>query len=108
MVPRLKEINALVSDEVDQPVLLRHASRPASVKVELERLWFPDAVKRIPENGLYEIQDSKSGPAFRPNPPAQVLSKLGVVDGKACFGCSRGLTCLQVPDSGEAVPATTG
>jgi hypothetical protein len=68
VVARLKEINALVSHEVHQPVLLRHAPRPTSVKVELQRLRFPNAVERIPQNGLHEFQDSKGRLAFRSNP----------------------------------------
>jgi hypothetical protein len=55
MVARLKEIDALVSDQVYQPVLLRHAPRPTSSKVELEWLWFANAVERIPKNGFYEL-----------------------------------------------------
>ena len=58
MVARLKEIDALVPDQVYQSVLLRHPPRPASSKVELERFRFPDALERIPKNGFYEIQDS--------------------------------------------------
>jgi len=105
VVARLKEIDALVSDQVDQPMLLRHSPRPASSKVELERLRFPDAVERIPKNGFYEFQDSQSRVTVRSNPVAQIVSELGMENRKACFGRSPGLNRLQVPDRVEALPA---
>lgn len=99
MVSRLKEIDAFVSNQVDQPMFLRHASRPASAKVELEWLRFPHAVERIPKHRFHQFQDAKSRVAIRAHPVAQILTKLRVENGKT--GCSRspGPTPLQVPDS---------
>jgi hypothetical protein len=58
MVARLKEVHALVSYQVNQPVFLRHASRPASPKVEFEWLRFPHALERIPKHRFHQFQDS--------------------------------------------------
>ncbi len=80
MVARLKEIDAVVPHQVDQPMFLRHPPRPASVKVELQRFRLSDAFERIPENGFRELQNSQSGLALRSNPVTQVFSKLGMKD----------------------------
>ena len=56
MVPALEEIDPVLLNQVDEPMLLRQSAGPGSGVQILQRLRLADAGKRIAENGLDQIE----------------------------------------------------
>jgi hypothetical protein len=83
VVSALQELDSVGLDQVDAAMFLRDAPRPDICAKILQRLWFTDAVKRVPQNCLDQVQQPLGGAAVRLNPMLQVFQELRVADGEA-------------------------
>jgi len=68
METSLEEIDTIVLDEVDHPMLLRESARPHAGSQVLQRLGLSDAAERVAQNGFDEIEHAQSHLAVGLNP----------------------------------------
>jgi hypothetical protein len=80
VVPSLEEIDALISDAVDQTVFLCDTARPATRKHKSQWLWFSWAVEGVAQDCFNEIENSDRYSALIFDPKPQVLKELGLKD----------------------------
>ena len=83
VVTGLKEVDAVLPDQIHEPVLLREPARPGSGREVLQRLRLADTSEGIAENGLHQFQSPESDPTVCLDPVPKVLSELGLKDGIA-------------------------
>jgi hypothetical protein len=83
VITSLQEIDAIVLDEIDDPVLLREAPRPRTCGEIFERLRFSNSVERIAKDRFYHIERAQRDTAIRFDPMAKVFAKLRLIDGDA-------------------------
>ena len=81
MIPRLQEIDAPVLHDVHETVLLRDASRPATLQVVAQGLGLSDATKGIAQSGLDELEHAECRAAIPADPVAKILAEFGMEDG---------------------------
>jgi hypothetical protein len=67
MIPRLKEIDVVVSDDVRKAVLLVDSPRPDAF-LSLERFWLPFSCKWIPQRQLDQFQNPGGSTRTHLNP----------------------------------------
>jgi hypothetical protein len=80
VVPRLKEIDAPLADEVHDPVLLREPARPGARGQILQWLRLADARERISQDGLDQIESPQCELSIGLDPIAKILQKLRLED----------------------------
>lgn len=80
MVPRLKEVDAVVADEIDDAVLLGEAARPDSGAEVLQWLGLPQALEGVAENRLDEVEGPEGDAAVRVDPEPEVFEELLLED----------------------------
>jgi hypothetical protein len=107
VVPRHQDVDPLPAHQIDEPVLLGDAARPAPLHVEAQRLGLADPHERFTKHVLDEQQDAKGDGAVGADPVLEILPKLGVEDGESFAAGSLRLSCLQVRGSGAARGAMT-
>jgi len=83
VITRLKKVDAVRGDPIDEPVLLRQATRPATRAEILERLGLADAPKRIAQGGIHKIKHPQRGLAVRFHPETQILDEFPLEDRRA-------------------------
>ena len=81
MVPRLQEIDSIVTDQIDDAVLLRQATGPDAGAKIFQRFRFADPGEGISQNRLDEVQRPQGDPSLRFHPIAQVFEKLRLKNG---------------------------
>lgn len=82
VIPRLEELDPVVTDDVDDAVLLGEAPRPGALRQVLQRLRFSDACKRIPQDGLDDREGAQGHPAVCLHPIPEILAEFGLEDGE--------------------------
>ena len=101
MVARLQKIDTIASHQIDQPMLVGNAPRPASRQNVPQRFGLSDPGERLTQHGLHELQHPQSNLAIGFNPVAKVLAELGVENGLLGVGwgsfCSRRRAKIQLP-----------
>src|SRR5579859_5206621 len=99
MVSRLKEVNPVWADLINQPVLLGDSPRPATRQLKPQRLRLADADKGISQNRLDQIKSSQGSLAVDLHPVPEVPAKLRVEYRLAITGQapSPGATCQRFP-----------
>jgi len=65
VIPRLKKINSLGGDFIDQAMLLSNPPAPVASEFMFERLRLADAVEGVGEHCFYQFQDAESCLAVR-------------------------------------------
>jgi hypothetical protein len=80
VVSGLKKVDPCLRDEVDKPVFLCDSPGPDAAAEVLERLRFPDALKRIAHDRLDKIKHSQGGLAVGMHPMTQVVAELSLKD----------------------------
>jgi hypothetical protein len=81
MKPRLQEIDAIVADEIHQPILASDASRPDIPTHLLEMLGLAYSRERVSHDGLDQIENTKRRFSVCINPPAHIFQTFGLDDG---------------------------
>lgn len=80
VIPSLKEIDAIVRDDVDDPVLLGQASRP-DVRAQMpEGLRFPEPGERVRHDRFDERGDPESDASIVFDPVTKVFPELVLKD----------------------------
>ena len=62
MIASLQEVDAIVADEIDDPVLLREAAQPGSCQTTLQGLGLADARERIADGRFDLVKDPAALP----------------------------------------------
>ena len=83
-----QEVDAVVSNEIDEAVLLSDPSRPDVGSEMLDGFWFADAREGVAHDGLDELEESESSAAVGLNPELQVFPEFVLEDREA--GCRSG------------------
>ena len=91
MIPAGQDSNFVLYDLINKPVFLIYSPRPAALQFMLQRLWLPDAFKRIALDIFNQIDDSKRLLAILFDPPSEVFES-----GKIKFQASHGLPQARV------------
>jgi hypothetical protein len=90
VVPGLEKVNTLFSDPVNEPVLLRDTSRPASGKRVSERLGFTQPLEGVAQHRFNQVQHPDCYIAVGLDPIAKILPELGLEDSEPFkFLCHR-------------------
>ena len=76
MVAGLEEVDAVVSDEVDEPVFLGQTAGP-DVGAEMPKgFWLPEPRERVGHDGFDKGDDFESDPSIVLDPVTKVFSEL--------------------------------
>jgi hypothetical protein len=78
VVAALKEVDAVVPDQVDNPVFLRETARPDVGAEVSQRLRLPYADEWVSHDGLDKLQETQSGPSIDLDPVTEVFAELGL------------------------------
>jgi len=73
MIARLKEVNAVFADKVNNAVFLGQTAGPYVRCKVFQGLGFADAGKGITNDGLNDVQGAQGNPTVRFHPIAQVF-----------------------------------
>ncbi len=76
MVPGLEEVDAFVSDQIDDAVLLRQAPRPHVGAEIFDGFGLADSLKGISAHRLDEIEAAQRGLPVGRDPVSQVFEEL--------------------------------
>src|SRR3972149_7911940 len=76
MIACLEEVNAFISHQIDNSVLLGQPSRPNIWHEVLQRFWFAHSGEWITQDGLHQLKHAKGYLAIGFHPIAQVFTKL--------------------------------
>lgn len=80
VVAGLQEVDAILTDQVHDAVLLRQTPRPGPRREILEGLRLPDSLKRIAQDRLDQIERSQRDTPVGLDPVPQVFAKLPLKD----------------------------
>jgi hypothetical protein len=80
VIPGLEEVNAVVTNEIHDPVLGREPPAPDVGAEMLERLRLADSLERIAHHGLDDLERAPGGPWLGFDPPAEVFTELTLED----------------------------
>ncbi len=86
MVPSLKKVDPVSSDETDDSMLLGDAPGPDSRPETLQGFGFTDARERVTGDSLDKRKDAQRYRPIGLNPVAKILAELGMEDGFATGG----------------------
>jgi len=75
VVAGLEEVNPFVSDEVNEPVLLRDTARPGARRQVLEGLGLSNSRGGISQNIIDEAHHTESRLSVGSNPNLQILEE---------------------------------
>ena len=78
MIARLEEVDALITDPVDQTVLLPDAPRPATGEHVSQWLRLARTLEWVAKRCLNKLQDPESCTSIRFHPIAQIVPELVV------------------------------
>src|SRR3954452_12353068 len=78
VIAGLKELDAIVRHEVNQPMLLRKSPGPRSGSQILQRLRLPDSREWVAKDGFNKVERTKRDFPFVSNPEAKVFPKFGM------------------------------
>src|SRR4051812_26706220 len=87
MKPRLKEVDAVSADEVDETVFAREPPGPSARQMMLKRLRLAEARERITQHRLDEFESPQRYVAVLLDPVSQVFAKLRMKNRVALAGC---------------------
>ena len=79
----MEEVDPVWGDEVDEPMFLGDATRPAACKLELEGLWLADAYEGVSHDCLDEVEDPDCNAPILFEPVHEVLAELELEDAGA-------------------------
>jgi len=71
-----KEVDAVIANEVDEPVLLCDATRPDVRAHVAQRFRFAYSAKGVAHDGFDQVKHSERDPAVRFNPEPEIFAEL--------------------------------
>jgi hypothetical protein len=92
VVAGLEKVNAFFRNAVNEPVLLRDTSRPASGKRVSEGFGLTRSFKGVAQHRFNQVQHSDCDVAVALDPIPKIFSELGLEDSEPLnFLCHRGV-----------------
>ena len=80
VIPRLQEVDAIVADEVDDPVLGREPATPHVRPEVFQRFRLADPTERVAHDRLDDRQRAAGRARIRLDPPREVVAELRLED----------------------------
>lgn len=85
MIPPLQKIDAVIADEIDNPMFLGETAGPKAGGKILERFRLADADEGITHDGLDQVEGTERHLAVSLDPVAQIVTELRLENGLAEF-----------------------
>ena len=80
VIPRLQEVDAIVADEVDDPVLGREPATPHVRPEVFQRFRLADPTERVAHDRLDDRQRAAGRARISLDPPREVVAELRLED----------------------------
>ena len=80
VIPRLQEVDAIVADEVDDPVLGREPATPHTGPEVLQGFRLADSGERVAHDRLDDREGAAGSARIGLEPPREVVAKLRLED----------------------------